>query len=155
MVEHNLRFPFLNVPGSSFLDFCKQAQLSSTKSTSKPLPPLNKATANGTSHRIEKTEVSSNTRSSPANRRLPPPPLLHRPGTSSATSASAAKGMVSKGNTATVSRGGNVTLDPGENEEEYYDEGNEEDMVQFIQPEAVFSDDEHGNTNSPAKKSSM
>lgn len=86
---------------------------------------------------------------------MPPPPLLHRPGTSSTTTVPAAKGIVSKANNGTVSRGGNITLDAGENEEEYYDEGNEEDMVQFIQPETVFSDDEHGNTNSPAKKSSM
>lgn len=157
-----IKFMFLLclwIVGSSFLDFCKQAQLSVTsKSNGKVLPPLNKAQviiSNGTAAAVVTTKVkveetSANSKGSSGARR--PPPLLHRP---SGVLPSTSKGNAQKGNNLTVTsmRPNTSLVDTGDNSENgYYDEGNDEDLTQFLQPETVFSDDEHGSSNSPGKK---
>lgn len=149
--------------GSSFLDFCKQAQLPSGNNGKgivlKSLPPLNKAQvptpSNGAGGVEIKKEPGTN-RLSNGNgvRKLPPPPLLHRatPGwTNVAKNPQQTTGLKV---TSVSSRGAVVKREPVaqppppppvEDEQEFYDDVNQ-DIMEFIQPETVFSDDEQGNS---------
>lgn len=137
-------------------------------SNSKPLPHLNKAqhtpptklnASAGGSTKAVPAAVNISTKSTGGNgvttRRPPPPPLLHRPSGIAEDSKGESKGK-SKPETLRVTNVSNgngkhtpVVEDANGEEDYYFDEANDED-VQLIQPETVFSDEEQGT---PSKKS--
>ncbi|CAL8122412.1 unnamed protein product [Orchesella dallaii] len=138
--------------GSSFLDFCKEAQLALSKGIKVPPPLSNNKSTPSTSNSQQvngigsKAEISNGSKSNNVNpgvsatpksaARRPPPPLLQRPTASRVT--------IMAGNTE-ISR----IEDKDENGEQmyYYEDGyEEEEDVEILQPETVFSDDETNGT---------